>query len=58
MRTAARPLARRCGRFQEALAANIPGAVLISAEKRWGLEALRAALVEVIDRERTVVRSG
>jgi GTP-binding protein HflX len=41
--------------FQEALAANIPGAVLISAEKRWGLEALRAALVGVIDRQRSSV---
>jgi GTP-binding protein HflX len=41
--------------FQESLAANIPGAVLISAEKRWGLEALRAALVGVVDRERAKV---
>ncbi len=39
--------------FQESIAANIPGAVLISAEKRWGLEALRAELVRVVDRERT-----
>ncbi|MBF6599365.1 MAG: GTPase HflX [Dehalococcoidia bacterium] len=38
--------------FQEALAANVPGAVLLSAEKRWGLESLRAALVAVVDRER------
>ncbi|HEX5478666.1 MAG TPA: GTPase HflX [Dehalococcoidia bacterium] len=44
--------------FQDSLSANIPGAVLVSAEKGWGLDALRARLVEVIDRERSqVVRS-
>ncbi len=36
--------------FQQSLAANIPGAVLVSAEKRWGLDLLRAKLAEVLDR--------
>ncbi len=36
--------------FQESLAANIPGALLISAEKRWGLDLLRSKLVEHLDR--------
>ena len=36
--------------FQESLAANVPGALLISAEKRWGLDLVKAKLVEVIDR--------
>jgi GTP-binding protein HflX len=39
--------------YQRELSANVPGAVLISAEKRWGLELLRARLVEVIDRVRS-----
>jgi GTP-binding protein HflX len=38
--------------FQPELAANIPGAVLVSAERRWGLELLRTTLAGVIDRER------
>ncbi|MDE3096500.1 MAG: GTPase HflX [Chloroflexota bacterium] len=42
--------------FQQSLAANIAGAVLLSAEKRWGLDLLRAKLVEVIDRARAAVR--
>ena len=41
--------------FQESLAANIPGAVLVSAEKRWGLDLLRQRLVEVIDRAKVAV---
>lgn len=41
--------------FQESLGANIPGAVLISAEKRWGLDLLRQRLVEVIDRAKVAV---
>jgi GTP-binding protein HflX len=36
--------------FQASLTTNIPDAVLVSAEKRWGLELLRRRLVEVIDR--------
>jgi GTP-binding protein HflX len=32
--------------FQGALTANIPGAVLISAERRWGLELLKQRLLE------------
>src|SRR5438552_2289349 len=36
--------------FQESLAANVPGALLISAEKHWGLDLVKAKLVEVIDR--------
>ena len=39
--------------FQDSLGANIPGAVLVSAEQRWGLDALRERLAEVIDRTRT-----
>jgi len=38
--------------FQGALTANIPGAVLISAEKKWGLELLKRRLLE----ELTAVR--
>ncbi len=41
--------------FQQSLAANIPGAVLVSAERRWGLDLLRAKLVEVIDGARAAV---
>jgi GTP-binding protein HflX len=36
--------------FQASLAANIPGAVLVSAEKRWGLDLLRQRIVSVLDR--------
>ena len=43
--------------FQESLSANIPGAVLVSAEKGWGLDALRERVVDVIDRERSQVGS-
>ena len=42
--------------FQSSLAANIPDAVFISAEKRWGLDLLRTRLVEVLDRE--LARAG
>ena len=28
----------------------MPGAVLVSAEKRWGLELLRERIVEALDR--------
>lgn len=37
--------------FQESLAIDMPDAVLISAERRWGLAALRARLVAAIDSE-------
>ncbi|MBI2723525.1 MAG: GTPase HflX [Chloroflexi bacterium] len=37
--------------FQASLTANLPGAALISAEKRWGLDLLRARLASVIDDE-------
>jgi GTPase len=36
--------------FQESLTANIPGAVLVSAEKRWGLDLLRQRIVEQLER--------
>lgn len=36
--------------FQSSLTENIPGAVLVSAERRWGLELLRARIVEMLDR--------
>jgi GTP-binding protein HflX len=35
--------------FQESLAADVPDAVLISAEKRWGLDRLRSRLIATID---------
>jgi GTP-binding protein HflX len=35
--------------FQSSLAQNIPGAVLVSAEKRWGLDLLRGRIVEALD---------
>lgn len=35
--------------FQESLTANIPGAVLISAEKRWGIDVLKQRLIEAFD---------
>jgi len=41
--------------FQGALATELPAAVLISAEKRWGLEALKAHLVKVLDTARAPV---
>ncbi len=34
--------------FQGALTANIPGAVLISAEKRWGIDLLKQRLIQVL----------
>ncbi len=37
--------------FQDSLTANIPGAVLISAEKRWGVDLLKQRLIEMLDRE-------
>jgi GTP-binding protein HflX len=42
--------------FQASLAANIPDAVLVSAEKRWGLELLRQRIVAVLDRALVGVR--
>ncbi len=36
--------------FQGALTQNIPGAVLLSAEKRWGIDLLKQRLVEVLER--------
>jgi GTP-binding protein HflX len=35
--------------YQASLSANIPGAVLVSAEKRWGLELLRTRIIEMLD---------
>jgi 50S ribosomal subunit-associated GTPase HflX len=35
--------------FQASLAENIPGAVLVSAEKRWGLDLLRSRIVNALD---------
>lgn len=35
--------------FQESLSVNVPGAVLISAEKRWGLDELRGRIVAALD---------
>jgi GTP-binding protein HflX len=37
--------------FQGALTANIPGAVLISAEKRWGIDLLKRRLIEALDHQ-------
>jgi GTPase len=42
--------------YQESLDQGRPDAVLISAEKRWNLDLLRARLVEVLDREAAIVR--
>jgi GTP-binding protein HflX len=42
--------------FQASLAANIPDAVLVSAEKRWGLELLRQRIVSVLVRALVGVR--
>jgi GTP-binding protein HflX len=36
--------------FQSSLTENVPGAVLVSAEKRWGLDLLRSRIVEALDR--------
>jgi len=41
--------------FQGALTANIPDAVLISAEKRWGIDLLKSRLIEVLEREPAAV---
>jgi GTP-binding protein HflX len=41
--------------FQSALTANIPDAILISAEKRWGLDLLKQRLVEVLERQPAAV---
>jgi GTP-binding protein HflX len=41
--------------FQGALAANVPGAVLISAEKRWGIDLLKQRLIEVLAAESVTV---
>ncbi len=38
--------------FQASLAVNIPDAVLISAEERWGLELLKERLIDVLDRQK------
>jgi GTP-binding protein HflX len=35
--------------FQDSLTENIPGAVLISAEQRWGIDRLKSRLVEALD---------
>jgi GTP-binding protein HflX len=34
--------------FQQSLGENVPGALLISAEKKWGIDALKARLIEVL----------
>jgi GTP-binding protein HflX len=36
--------------FQSSLADNSPNAVLVSAEKRWGLDLLRTRIIETLDR--------
>ena len=36
--------------FQQSLTANVPDAVLISAEKRWGLDLLKQRLIHMLDR--------
>jgi GTP-binding protein HflX len=41
--------------FQDSLTANIPGGVLISAEKRWGIDLLKQRLVGTLDREPAAV---
>jgi GTP-binding protein HflX len=41
--------------FQSSLGANIPDAVLISAEKRWGLDLLKQRLVAALDRQAVAV---
>jgi GTP-binding protein HflX len=42
--------------FQASLAANIPDAVLVSAEKRWGLDLLRQRIVGVLERQAVAAR--
>jgi GTP-binding protein HflX len=44
--------------FQASLTENIPGAVLVSAEKRWGLEPLRQRMIDVIDRAGVAVTAS
>ncbi|HYM15456.1 MAG TPA: GTPase HflX [Dehalococcoidia bacterium] len=41
--------------FQGALAANVPDALLISAARGWGLDALKRRLVDVLERESAAV---
>ncbi|MDP9238292.1 MAG: GTPase HflX [Chloroflexota bacterium] len=36
--------------FQASLTANVPDAILISAEKRWGIDLLKQRLIETLDR--------
>ena len=43
------------GSFQDSLTKNIPDAVLISAEKRWGIDLLKARLIESLDRQAVAV---
>jgi GTP-binding protein HflX len=43
--------------FQSSLPANIPGAMLISAEKRWGIDLLKQRVVEQLDRDVAVARA-
>jgi GTP-binding protein HflX len=45
------------GTFQDSLTANIPDAVLISAEKRWGIDLLKQRLIESLDRQAVAVAS-
>ena len=40
---------RELAYYQETLAADLPEAVLISAEKRWNIDLLRRRIVEVLD---------
>ena len=37
--------------YQDKLTADMPAAVLISAEKRWNLDVLRQRMTEALDRE-------
>jgi GTP-binding protein HflX len=41
--------------FQSSLTENLPGAVLISAERGWGLNLLRRRIVEALDRTAVLV---
>ena len=43
--------------FQESLAENIADAVLISAEKRWGIDLLKQRIVETLDRAAVVAEA-
>ena len=45
------------GSFQDSLTDNIPDAVLISAEQRWGIDLLKARLIESLDRQAVAVAS-